>query len=152
MPVPQLFRALRLIIDTGLHYKGYSREWALQLLADRAWDTSDVAQKEITRYQSGFGQALGYMVGQLRMIALRNYAKEQLKEKFNIRDFHFFLLYQGGVPLDHLEDSIKRYVKCVLDKSHKGCDDVLDPLKHVKAGVNDRGSSSSYEEESIFYA
>lgn len=111
-----------------------------------------MAQKEITRYQSGFGQATAYMVGKQRIIALRNYAKEQLQEKFNIKDFHFFLLYQGGVPLDYLEDSIRRYVKCVQNKSGKGCDEVLDPLKHVKAGVNYPELSSSYVEESIYYA
>ena len=117
---------------------------------DRAWDKSDVAQKEVSRYQSGFGQATAYMIGQQKIIALRHYAKQELKEKFNIRDFHFFLLYQGGVPLDHLQDTIERYVKCVKDNSQKGCSDVLDPLKRVKAGINYR-KFSSFHEEMMFY-
>lgn len=145
----QIWRAIRLIVDTCLHYKGCSREWALQLLADRGWDTTDFAKKEVTRYQSAFGQATAYMVGQQRIIKMRDYAKEQLKDKFNIKDFHFFLLYQGGVPLDYLEESIKRYVSCVKDDSLKGCADVLDPLKNVKAGVNYREMASSFQEEYV---
>ena len=116
-------------------------------MADRGWDTTDFAVKEVTRYQSVFGQATAYMVGQQRIIQMRDYAKEQLKEKFNIKDFHFFLLYQGGVPLDYLEDSIKRYVRCVKDDSLKDCTDVLDPLRNLKAGVNYREINSSFQEE-----
>ena len=124
---PQILRALRLIIDTGLHYKGISREEALEYFADYVWTTSDIVQKELTRYQSAPGQATAYMIGQLHIMKLRDYAKEKLGDKFDLKDFHFHLLAQGNAPLSFLEDSIHRYVSCVLDESGEGCGEVLDP-------------------------
>ena len=60
-------------MDTGLHYKGFSGEKALKYFADYAWDTSDGAEKEVTRYQSDPGQATAYMIGQLHIIKVRDY-------------------------------------------------------------------------------
>ncbi|KAK3717883.1 hypothetical protein QZH41_014887 [Actinostola sp. cb2023] len=125
----QVWRALRLIVDTGLHYKNFSRQDALKLFADYAWDTSDGAQKEVTRYQSDPGQATAYMIGQLHIIKLRDYAKAKLKSKFNLKDFHFYLLAQGSSPLSYLQDSIETYVKCMLSNGKgEGCYDVLNPV------------------------
>ena len=80
---------MRLIVDTGLHYKGKSRDWALRLFADYAWDTSDKVEKEVTRYQSIPGQAVTYMLGQLSIMELKQEAEKALGEKFNLKDFHF---------------------------------------------------------------
>lgn len=77
------------MMDTGLHYKGKTRDWAIQMFADYAWDTSDVAVKEVTRYQSIPGQAVTYMLGQLDIMRLQNEANSTLKDKFNIKDFHY---------------------------------------------------------------
>lgn len=66
-----------------------SRREGLSLLAEYAWDTSDVAQKEMTRYQSGAGQASSYMIGQLVIERLRNYAERSLKGNFNLKEFHY---------------------------------------------------------------
>lgn len=80
---------MRLMMDTGLHSKGKTRDWALRLFADYAWDTSDVAVKEVTRYQSVPGQAVTYMLGQLEIMRLKDEAMKELKDKFNIKDFHY---------------------------------------------------------------
>lgn len=80
---------MRLIVDTGLHFKGKSRDWALQIFADYAWDTSDKVDKEVTRYQSIPGQAVTYTLGQLSIMELREEAEKALGTKFNSKDFHF---------------------------------------------------------------
>ena len=86
---PQIWRALRLVVDTGLHFKGKSRGWAIKLFADYTWDTSDKVGKEVTRYQSIPGQAVTYMLGQLSIMELKKEAENTLGEKFNLKDFHF---------------------------------------------------------------
>lgn len=77
------------MIDSGLHSKGMTRQKGLDLLATYAWDTSDVARKEMSRYQSGPGQASAYMIGQLTIQNLRDYAEDQLKDNFNLKEFHY---------------------------------------------------------------
>ncbi|KAL9953420.1 hypothetical protein ACROYT_G040839 [Oculina patagonica] len=124
----QVWRALRLIVDTGLHYKGFSRADALGYFADYAWDTSDSALKEVTRYQSDPGQATAYMIGQLKIIELREYATKELGDAFDLKDFHFHLLAQGSAPLSYLEESVQEYVRCTKDKEQEGCEDVLNPV------------------------
>ena len=77
------------MLDSGLHSKGMSRQEGLDLLAKYAWDTSDIAQKEMTRYQSGPGQASAYMIGQLTIQKLRDYAEKTLKNDFSLKEFHY---------------------------------------------------------------
>ena len=125
---PQLWRALRMIVDTGLHYKGLRRDEALHMFQKYLWDDSDIALKEVTRYQSVPGQATAYMIGQMHIIKLREYAKEKLGKAFDLKDFHLQLLYQGSAPLSFLEESIKEYVDCALNKSKEGCEEILSPL------------------------
>ena len=106
-----------------------TRDEALELFAKYAWDRTDKAVKEVTRYQSVPGQATAYMIGQLQIIQLRDYAKAKLKDKFNLRDFHFYLLSQGAAPLSYLKHSIEKYVECTLnDGKGAGCIDVLNPV------------------------
>ena len=125
---PQLWRALRMIVDTGLHYKGLRRDEALHMFQKYLWDDSDIALKEVTRYQSVPGQATAYMIGQMHIIKLREYAKEKLGKAFSLKDFHLQLLYQGSAPLSFLEESIKEYVDCALNKNKEGCEEILSPL------------------------
>ena len=80
----QVWRALRLVVDSGLHYKGFSRQKALKYFADYAWDESDIALKEVTRYQSAPGQATAYMIGQQHIKKLRQNAQRVLGEKFDL--------------------------------------------------------------------
>lgn len=91
------------------------------------WDDSDITLKEVTRYQSAPGQATSYMVGQLYIMKLRQYAKKRLGKNFNLKDFHFHVLSQGSVPLEFLEQSIEEYVDCTLNKQKDGCHDILAP-------------------------
>lgn len=133
----QVWRALRLVVDTGLHYKSFSRDEALGYFAKYAWDTSDTAEKEITRYQSGPGQATAYMIGQLKIMELRDYATKELGDDFNLKDFHFYLLAQGSAPLSYLEEGIHEYVRCAKDKDQEGCKDVLNPVAPEGEGVSE---------------
>ena len=110
-----------------MHYYGFSRQKALQFFADYAWDESDTALREVTRYQSAPGQATAYMIGQQHIKKLRNDAQRMLGDKFNLRDFHYHLLSQGSSPLSYLEESIEAYVKCVKNEKAAGCYDVLNP-------------------------
>ncbi|KAL9963384.1 hypothetical protein ACROYT_G026894 [Oculina patagonica] len=122
----QIWRALRLVVDTGLHFKGKSRDWALKLFADYAWDTSDKVDKEVTRYQSIPGQAVTYMLGQLSIKELKEEAEKVLGEKFNLKDFHFQVLRRGPSPLNYLKESIRKYIACAKDvNSQPDCEDFL---------------------------
>ena len=116
-----------MVVDTGLHSKRLTREDALNMFQKYVWDDSDITLKEVTRYQSAPGQATSYMVGQLHIMKLRQYAKKRLGKNFNLKDFHFHVLSQGSVPLEFLEQSIKEYVDCTLNKQKDGCDDILAP-------------------------
>ncbi|XP_068748355.1 uncharacterized protein [Montipora capricornis] len=129
----QTWRAVRLIVDTGLHSRGLSRTQALKMFEQYAWDTSDFAIKEVTRYQSDPGQATAYMLGRLALIQLRNKTEAALGKKFSLQDFHYQVLSQGSAPLSFLQSHIDRYIKCatgVLDKDE--CTYILQPMKTVK--------------------
>lgn len=109
----------------------------MKYFADYAWDTSDSAEKEVTRYQSAPGQATAYMIGQLKIIELREFATRELGTNFNLKDFHFYLLAQGSAPLSYLEESIHEYVRCAKDQKQEGCDDVLNPVAPEEDQVTD---------------
>ena len=124
-------------MDSGLHFKGYSRQKALQFFADFAWDESDTAINEVTRYQSAPGQATAYMIGQQHIKKLRNNAQKTLGDIFDLRDFHYHLLSQGSSPLSYLEQSIQAYVNCMKNKKTPGCDFILNPVVKDKGGGDD---------------
>lgn len=109
----------------------------MKYFADYAWDTSDSAEKEVTRYQSVPGQATAYMIGQLKIIELREFATRELGNNFNLKDFHFYLLAQGSAPPSYLEESIHEYVRCAKDQKQEGCDDVLNPVAPEEDQVTD---------------
>ena len=106
----EMLRAIRLVVDTGLHYKKWSRQQVVDFFhAHSAIDETDV-QNETNRYIAIPGQALSYKVGQLKLIELREYAKSALGKDFDIREFHDQVLGAGALPLDILETRIKQWV------------------------------------------
>ena len=107
----EIHRAIRLVVDTGIHSKGWTREQAIQYsLENEAVDAASV-ESEIERYMANPGQALSYKIGQLKIIELRNRAQQVLGDNFDIRDFHDQVLETGCVPLQLLEQKIDRWIQ-----------------------------------------
>ncbi|HEU5197597.1 MAG TPA: DUF885 domain-containing protein [Methylomirabilota bacterium] len=100
------FRASRLVVDTGLHAKGWTRERAMQYLGGATPDNV----REVERYMAWPGQALGYKIGQLKILALRRKAEAALGGSFDVRAFHDELLRDGALPLDVLEAKMERWL------------------------------------------
>ncbi|EDO33631.1 predicted protein [Nematostella vectensis] len=121
----QLWQAIRLILDTGFHSMNMTRQEARKLINKYTWDTTDIPDKEITRYQSLPGQAATYLMGKLHIMRLRKRAESRLGDKFNKKDFHFQILKDGPAPFGFLEKTIDLYIECVLKPERKGCRDVL---------------------------
>lgn len=116
------------------------RTQALKMFEDYAWDTSDFAVKEVTRYQSDPGQATAYMLGRLALIQLRNKTEKALGKKFSLQDFHYQVLSQGSAPLSFLQTHIDRYIKCMnKELGDEECSYVLKPIKNAK--MADAGTS-----------
>lgn len=133
------------MVDAGLHYKGMSREEALDYFAKYTWDTGEQAEKEVTRYQSGFGQATSYMIGQQHIVRWREYAQKELGAKFDVKDFHFYLLSQGMYPLNYLTEIVETYVSCMKNKEQPGCDNVLNPPRAPEGSGIDQGVQGDAE-------
>jgi len=109
-----MWRAVRLVVDTGMHYKGWTRQQAIDFFKDNAAKTEADIVNEIDRYISWPGQALAYKIGQLKMLALRERATRGLGEKFDIRAFHDELLGAGALPLDLLEQRMDAWIAAQL--------------------------------------
>ena len=103
-------RAMRLVVDTGLHAKGWTREQAIKFMLDNSTLAESDVVSEVERYIAWPGQALGYKVGDLRIQALRHKAEQALGEKFDVRDFHREVLSDGAVPMDVLEAKVDRWI------------------------------------------
>jgi len=104
-------RAMRLVVDTGMHAKGWSREQAIKYMLDNSTLAESDVVSEVERYIAWPGQALGYKVGDLHIQALRRRAEAELGPKFDLRDFHREVLSDGAVPLDVLDGKIERWVE-----------------------------------------
>jgi uncharacterized protein (DUF885 family) len=103
----EMFRAVRLVVDTGIHAFGWSREQAREYFATHV-PSQSIA--EVDRYIARPAQALGYKLGELRIKDLRRRAQQRLGDKFDIRDFHDAVLKNGRIPLDMLDAEIETYI------------------------------------------
>ena len=105
-----MWRAVRLVVDTGIHYKGWTRQQAIDFFAANAAKTEHDIVNEIDRYIAMPGQALAYKIGQLKILRLRERAEQQLGANFDIRAFHDALLGGGALPLDILEQRMDAWL------------------------------------------
>jgi len=107
----EMFRAVRLVVDTGMHAKRWSRERAIEYMLAKTGMSEAEVTREIERYVVWPGQATAYKVGQLFILRLRANAEEQLGDAFDIREFHEMILLNGAMPLEILEESVESWVK-----------------------------------------
>jgi uncharacterized protein (DUF885 family) len=107
----ELFRSVRLVVDTGLHAKKWTREQAISYMAETTGTTESDVVSEIERYMAWPGQALGYKLGMLKIVELRSYAKAQLGDKFDSKAFHDLVLLGGAVPMSVLDTKVKNWVE-----------------------------------------
>ena len=106
----ELWRAVRLVTDTGLHAKQWSREDAIAYFRQNSLLSERDIVKEVERYLTNPGQATSYKIGELKIMELRQKAQAALGDRFNIRDFHAVVLGSGSVPLDVLEDQVEAWI------------------------------------------
>jgi uncharacterized protein (DUF885 family) len=106
----ELWRAARLVVDTGLHHKRWSREEAIQYLTDNTPNPDGDIRKAIERYAVYPGQATAYMIGKLKIMELRDRARTQLGDEFDIRAFHDVILTSGPVPLSIMEENVDAWI------------------------------------------
>jgi uncharacterized protein (DUF885 family) len=107
----EMLRAMRLVVDTGLHAKGWTRERAIRYMLDNSSLAESDVTAEVERYMVMPGQALGYKLGQLHISALRAKAERELGRAFDVREFHGQVLRDGALPMDVLESKIDRWIE-----------------------------------------
>lgn len=106
----EMWRAVRLVVDTGLHHKRWTRDQAIEFFKANAAKTEADIVNEIDRYIAWPGQALAYKIGELKIKALRTDAERQLGSRFDIKEFHDTILATGAVPLEVLESTVRRWI------------------------------------------
>ncbi len=106
----EMFRAVRLVVDTGMHARKWSREEAIAYMRARTGMTEDEVTREIERYAAWPGQACSYKIGELTILRLREKARSALGSRFDIRNFHEAVLMNGSLPLDVLEQAIDAWI------------------------------------------
>ena len=107
----EMHRAIRLVVDVGMHTKGWTREKAIEFSLENEAESEQAITVEIERYMAIPGQALGYKIGQLTLLSMRQNAKEQLGEKFSIAKFHDEVLRYGCLPLKVLQNRMDTWIK-----------------------------------------
>ena len=105
-----MWRAVRLVVDTGIHYYEWDRQRAIDFFLENAGKSELDIINEIDRYIVMPGQALAYKIGQMKFLSLKEIAKNELGDKFNIRDFHDIVLSEGALPLNELDSIIENYI------------------------------------------
>jgi uncharacterized protein (DUF885 family) len=110
----ELFRAVRLVVDTGIHDMGWSRDQVVEYMRNSHAIDEPTIQAETDRYISGPGQACSYKLGQLKIRELRERSKQQLGPKFDLKSFHDEILSGGALPLDLLDARVNRWIKAQL--------------------------------------
>jgi len=107
----EMWRACRLVVDTGIHSKGWSKQQAIDFMTENTALSEANIEAEVNRYISWPGQALAYKMGELKIRELRSKATSELGDKFDLREFHDVVLGQGAVPLDMLEAQVNRWIE-----------------------------------------
>ena len=107
----EMFRAVRLVVDTGMHAKRWSRERAIEYMIKKTGMTDEEVTREIERYVVWPGQATAYKSGQLALLEIRAHAESVLGNLFNLRDFHQAILMDGAMPLDILRANMNAWVE-----------------------------------------
>ena len=111
-----MVRAGRLVVDTGMHYRGWARQQSIDFFMDNAAKTETDIVNEIDRYISWPGQALAYKIGQLKMLELRRKCEQTLGDDFDIKAFHDEMLGGGALPMEILETRMNRWLADQLRK------------------------------------
>jgi uncharacterized protein (DUF885 family) len=111
----EIWRAIRLVVDTGIHAKGWSEEGAVAYFRENSAVADGAIRAEVRRYFSIPAQATAYKIGMIKILELREYASEALGEHFDIRDFHDTVLAGGALPLTLLERRIQQWVDAELE-------------------------------------
>jgi uncharacterized protein (DUF885 family) len=112
----EMMRAVRLVVDTGLHAKRWTREEAIKYMMENTGMNEASVVTEIERYLVNPGQALAYKIGMTKILALRERAQQALGAKFDLRAFHDAVLVNGAMPLTVLEQVVDQYIKDVAAK------------------------------------
>ena len=111
----EMFRAVRLVVDTGMHAKRWSREQAIEYMVAKTGMTDEEVTREIERYVVWPGQATAYKTGQLALLALREEIESSMSERFVLREFHEAVLMNGAMPLDILKETITEWAAAQVD-------------------------------------
>ena len=114
----EMFRAVRLVVDTGIHYKKWTREEAIDYMVSNTGMTTTEVTTEIERYIVWPGQACAYKIGMMKILELRERAKNKLGNQFELKEFHNVVLKNGAVPLDILDEIIEDYINVTLANSN----------------------------------
>lgn len=110
----EIWRACRLVVDTGIHYLGWTREQAIRFMEENSGLSKHNIRSEVDRYIAWPGQALAYKTGELKIRELRQRAETRLKDRFDIREFHDIILRNGAIPLEVLEQNVEEYIRHAL--------------------------------------
>jgi uncharacterized protein (DUF885 family) len=105
-----MHRAIRLVVDVGIHLKGWTREQAINFSLENEAESKEDITSEIERYMAIPGQALAYKIGQMKIIEIRKRAEKKLGDKFNIKKFHDEVLKDGCLPLDVFEKKMDAWI------------------------------------------
>lgn len=104
------FRAVRLVVDTGIHHKKWTREEAIDYMVENTGKNQSEISIEIDRYIVMLGQACAYKIGMMEILKLREHAQTELGDRFDLREFHEVVLKNGAVPLTILEEIVQKYI------------------------------------------
>jgi uncharacterized protein (DUF885 family) len=111
----EMFRAVRLVVDTGMHAKHWSREQAIAYMLEKTGNTEDEVTREIERYVVWPGQATAYKTGQLAILRMRARAEQGLGDKFSLKAFHELVLGNGAMPLGIMDQTVDAWVAARKD-------------------------------------